>query len=337
MSENIVDVVKKHYWIKVKTLLKKRQFVAIGLGVGLFILIRLQGLYNKIYVIYIRMKCFLSNSKYPTLKINGILMKVDLEDKGLSRELILYKKREHFSTEFIKNFIKEDEFILEIGANKGYYALLEGKIAIKGKIYAIEPVKENYLLLEENIKLNSFNNITLFPALALSDKIGEKTMYFYAEHNWASFNQNLETKIIEERKISTLTLDEFVKRTNFYPSFLRMDVEGHEYEIIRGAINTIKKAKNLKLFIEIHPWLMSKEKINFILDVLQNNNFKIVRVFLEIEPIVYKFIKIHNYLNERLNILKYGRLKILNYEDLKYLLNSNLPNISFKCFFEKKT
>ncbi len=333
MLENIIDVVKKHYRTDVKPLLKKRQFATIGLGIGLFTFLRLRNLYDRIYV---QIKCFSGNNKYRTLEINDILMKIDLEDKGLSKDLIIYKEREHFSTEFIKNFIKEDDFILEIGANKGYYALLEGKIAIKGKICAIEPIKESYSLLEESIKLNAFNNITLFPALALSDQVGEKKMYFYAKQNWSSFSQKLNENIVEERKISTLTLDEFVKRTNFHPSFIRMDVEGHEYEIIKGGIDTIKKAKNLKIFVEMHPPLLSKEKLKFIIDTLQNNNFKIIAVFNEINPGAYKFIKIFNYLNDGLNIPKYGRLEISNYDDLKYLLNSNLSDLFLECFFEKK-
>jgi len=314
----------------IKNLLKKREFTAIGIGIILVIVSHLKRFRDDIYV---RIKYFLNKNRYLILKINGVLMKLDLKDKGLSRDLLIYKKREHFSTEFMKDFIKEDDFILEIGANKGYYALLEGKLAKKGKIYAIEPIKENFSLLEDSIKLNSFNNITLFPAIALSDAAGEKTMYIYDRQNGCSFTRPSTHNFIERRKISTLTLDEFVKRTNFHPSFIRMDVEGHEYEIIKGAINTIKNEKNLKFFIEMHSNLLSKKKIKFILNVLQKNNFKITAAFSEIGPEKYKFIKLYNYLHEKLNIPKCGRLKVSNYEELEHLLIND--GMGLECFFEK--
>jgi len=334
MLKNIVEGAEQHLK-SVKILLKKREFIAIILEIILVIGIRLQALFDAIYFSTYASIKLLKGDKFPILKINDIIMKIDLQDKGLSKDLILYKKREFFSTEFIKNFIKEDDFILEIGANKGYYALLEAEIAKKGKIYAIEPIKENYRLLEESIKLNSFNNITLFPNLALSDENEEKTMYFYNKQNWCSFTQNPNAPILEKRKISTLTLDEFVKRTNFYPSFLRMDVEGHEYEIIKGGIDTLKKTKNLKIFVEMHPPLLSKEKIKFIIDILQNNNFKIVVVFHEPMPNMYKFKKIINYIYERTSMYKYGKVDISNYKELEACLLSS--GLYLECFFEKKT
>jgi len=336
MLKNIVKRVGG-YSKYVKLLLKKREFKAIFLGISLVIILRLQGICNKIYYSAYTMK-FLGSNKFPIIKINNALMKIDLKDKGISKDLMIYKKREFFSTDFIKNFINEDDFILEIGANKGYYVLLEAKIAKKGKIYAIEPIKENYCLLEESIKLNSFNNITLFPNLALSDDIKEKIMYFYDKQNWCSFTQNPNENISEKRKISTLTLAEFVKRTNFYPTLLRMDVEGHEYEIIKGGIDTLKKAKNLKIFVEMHPPLLSKEKIKFIMDTLQNNNFKIIAVFQEPTPDLHRFKKIINYIYERVNIQKYGKIEISNYKDLEecLLCSSRFSNPYLECFFEKK-
>lgn len=333
MLKNIRD---NNYLKHVKNLLKKREFAAIGVGIVLEIVLKL---YDNINIWIKYLKYLLKSDRYPILKINGTLMKIDLKDKGLSKDLLIFKEREHFSTEFINNFIKEDDFILEIGANKGYYALLEGKLVKKGKIYAIEPIKENFLLLEESIKLNSFNNITLFPALALSDQLGEKNMYFYDKQNWSSFTQNPDGNIVEERKISTLTLDEFVKRTNFHPSFIRMDVEGHEYEIIKGGVDTLKKTKNLKIFVEMHPPLLSKEKIKFVIDTLQNNNFKIIAVFQEISPDLYRFKKIIDYICEKEHILKYGKIEISNYKDLEEcLLNPDrFSNPYFECFFEKRT
>lgn len=336
MLKNVLKVGQQY--IKFKLLrFKKIQFVDVFVDVFVWIILSIvlklcELAKINLFIIY-NNKIFFRGNNYPILRINGSLMKIDLKDKGLSKELFIYKEREHFSTEFIKNFIEEDDVILEIGANKGYYAFLEAKIAKKGKIYAIEPIQENFSLLAESIKLNSFNNIILFPNLALSDKSGEKIMYFNTKHNLSSFIQHPIGKCIEERKISTLTIDEFIKRINSYPSFIRMDVEGHEYEIIKGASETLKKSKKLRLFIEIHAILMSKEKVKYILDTLQNNNFKIKIVFHELQPQHYRFIRIFNHLAEKTNIPKYGKLEISNYKELEDALNNS---ICLECFFKKE-
>ena len=89
----------------------------------------------------------LSPNKYKIISVNGSDMFICLTDKGISRDLYLYKEREKFSTEFMKSFIKEDDVIFEIGANIGYYVILETKIANKGKIIAFEPSPFNRNLL----------------------------------------------------------------------------------------------------------------------------------------------------------------------------------------------
>jgi len=80
---------------------------------------------------------------------SNYLMYVDLKDKGISKELYVHKTREHFSTEFLQKFVKEEDIVIDIGANIGYYALMEAQLANKGKVYAIEPIPTNVDLLKK--------------------------------------------------------------------------------------------------------------------------------------------------------------------------------------------
>lgn len=90
--------------------------------------------------------------------IDNYLLKVDRFDKGISKDLLVCKKREHLSFEFVKNSLDNNEIVIDIGANIGYYAILESKTAKKGEVYAIEPVSENFKLLKENIIANHLKN-----------------------------------------------------------------------------------------------------------------------------------------------------------------------------------
>ena len=97
-----------------------------------------------------------------TKTVNGYKMNLHLHDKGISKELFTYGKREHLSTDLVLEgkVIKPGDVVLDLGANIGYYALMESMIVGgEGKVYAVEPSPENYKMLKENIELNGFTNI----------------------------------------------------------------------------------------------------------------------------------------------------------------------------------
>jgi len=98
--------------------------------------------------------------RYHKLKIHDYEMYVDLNDEGISKDLYNIKGREFFSSQYITRIIQPEEIILDIGANIGYYALMEGSLARSGKVYALEPIVSNYDLHLRNIALNQYKNIT---------------------------------------------------------------------------------------------------------------------------------------------------------------------------------
>jgi len=113
--------------------------------------------------------CKINKDKYKIITVNDSKMYIHFDDDGISKDLYLYKEREKFATERLKSFIKEDDIIVEIGANIGYYVLLENKLARKGKIFALEPMPFSRKLLTMNVKLNNAKNIEIFP-FAIGDQ-----------------------------------------------------------------------------------------------------------------------------------------------------------------------
>lgn len=293
--------------------LKKKDFKSLLCGFLYFVLCR-KNLYND------KTKYFLARWKnrsvnYIQMTVNDRLMYIDLNDIGISMELYCHKKREFFSTEFMKKFLSEDEIVIDIGANIGYYALLESQLINKGEIYAIEPVPSNKDLLYKNVRANNSNNISIFQ-YAIGDKEGMSKMYIYDRCNWCSLEKNSEITIKEEIDVPIITLDEFVDRhVHKDPTFIRMDVEGYEYHIIKGASKILEKGKHLKLFIEFHPHIMSREKFLDILNILEKNNFKIKSVFCEPESHNYKDMKILNKLRKIMGFPEFGFIGN-NYEDI---------------------
>lgn len=248
--------------------------------------------------------------------VNGNIMQIDFNDNGISKELYIHKKREHFSTEFMRKFISENDTIIDIGANIGYYVLLESRLAYSGKIYAIEPIPSNIYMLKRNVQLNNRN--IFIHRQAVSDKKGKSKMYIYDKCNWCSFTKNLEDTVRNEIDVQTTTLDDFVTDYNIHPTFIRMDVEGHEYQIIKGATRVLEKYSPLKLYIELHPHLMTADRFTELLDILKDNKFKVKAVFFEIEAHNYRSINMLNKLRKIMGIPEFGFIGN-NYDDIRMM------------------
>lgn len=207
-------------------------------------------------------------------KVNDYKMLLSLNDKGIHRALFLHGKREQATTDYLLNggVVKEGDIVLDIGANIGYYALMESKlVGSTGKVYAVEPVSTNLKTLLENIRLNGCKNIEVFH-LAFGDKKGRAIIYISDHANLCSIEKNPNITYQREEEVEISTIDSFLKRRKT-PNLIRMDVEGYEYNIIKGMKETLKK--DVKLLIEVHGFLMTEKQLNEIFQTLKQNHFKV--------------------------------------------------------------
>lgn len=153
------------------------------------------------------------------------------------------------------------DLALDIGANIGYSTLSLCKNM--KKVIAIEPDDRSRKILKKNIKLNHFKDKVKIYDFAISDKKDKKTFYLSKHPNLSAFNKNkkywTKKKIVETKTIDSLGL---------IPNFIKMDLEGHEIEVINGAMNSLKKTDFCRILLEVHPQFYSKEK-NFA-NVLRN-------------------------------------------------------------------
>ncbi|TRZ81142.1 FkbM family methyltransferase [bacterium] len=208
------------------------------------------------------------------LEINESKMILNINDKGLSKDLFIYGKREFLTTDYLINSgaLKEGDVVLDIGANIGYYALLESRlVGNSGKVYAVEPVSTNFEILKKNIKLNNRKNMQVFH-LAAGDKNTSLKVYLHRKLNLCSVIRNPSSDYVGEETVDCLTVDSFLEGKDT-PQLIRMDVEGYEYNILKGMELTIKKP--VKILMEIHGNIMTKEKSNVIFNVLRKNGFKV--------------------------------------------------------------
>lgn len=270
-------------------------------------------------------------------KINDYQMLTLSADKGISRELVVYGFREKSLTDYLRQAVKKNYNCLDIGANLGYYVLLESKKASRGIVYAFEPDNGNFLVLSRNIILNDSKNVILYN-MAIARGCGSKNFYLYPKRNWSSFNDRIGYRYFSKVRVEAISLDKFYKNESKKINLIRMDVEGYEANIICGGKKMLCESDNLTIVIEIHPHLAPKKDIEQMLVTLRRSGFAIEAIILEVPPRLYKFIKYINSFREEGGVLPFGILpeKHLNFESLeKILFNKNrgfnyYPHVVFK-------
>lgn len=228
------------------------------------------------------------------------------KDKGFSRN-ILWGKRESFATDYLYKFLSVDEVCFDIGANIGYYVNVESQCCKEGEIYAFEPVSDTFKILKKNLphRARAYK-------IAMGDFIGNAFINVDSNRNLSTITKNSRSE--GKELIQCITLDSWIENRYIIPTFIRMDTEGFEVNILRGAKNLIHSNIPLKLFIETHPTLAGKVPTEDMIDDLLNNGFKIRKIFLwntssdsPFSIIHDKWIKIQSQLEEA-SIDYYGEI-----------------------------
>lgn len=238
-------------------------------------------------------------------------MYLDCKDHGICRDLMIEAKREPYLTSWWQDNVGSAKSVLDIGANIGYYTLQAAKLMKnEGIIYAIEPIPDNVKLLCKNIALNKFNNISVHQ-LAIGDKNGKAEIFCHDFRNYASILPSKWQTYSKTMTIPISTMDNFLK-DKAIPDIIRMDVEGYELHILRGAKDTLASNHNIKIIIETHFSLLG-ENTTELLDILKSNGFEITAAYLEPSTIIPQsspVFRVYSFLVKQTHGIRMGKNKL---------------------------
>lgn len=298
-------------------LLRRIGYIRFSFGLMFFLISRWNLL---IETAFPSLSTYIHKETERTIPVNDYSMIVDLKKKGIHRDLYMHSIREPYSTTFIKGIISKEYQIIDIGANIGYYAVLESKLAREGVVYAIEPVSQNMSMLSKNLELNECNNVSVFQC-AVSDRIGKGTIFVHEMPNWSSLIRPSSGRVVAEVEVFLETIDDFIeKNVNGYPNLIRMDIEGLEYEAMLGARDFLENCVNSWIAVELH--LLPRDKMDILLRLLRENGFNIEAIF--VEPCSYE-MRCATFLNELRKLAGFPEYGFAgrNYEDLEKVLRTN--------------
>lgn len=196
----------------------------------------------------------------------------------------------------IKNILPKDGVFIDIGANIGYHSLLASKILSGGgHIYSFEPQHSIYLQLLKSVEKNNLKNITVYNT-ALSDRVGSETLYIREENSGGSTLLSLPVmesfQVGSRVSVELATLDSFLEN---FPSvdLIKIDVEGYEYEVFRGAQKLLEKY-HPTIIMEFSPVFYVQdytEKSGNLVNFLSNKGYR----FFDMDD---KEIDLNNWLKE---------------------------------------
>lgn len=168
-----------------------------------------------------------------------------------------------FFTKVIQKIKRPDLISIDVGANIGMTSLALSALSPNGKVYSFEPSPRTYGLLQKNIDENGAHNCDPINMACGSSK---GTIEFHDNPNSASASHlslTGTTLINGNCQVELTTIDDFVAVSNISAiDFIKVDVEGLELEVIKGAKNTISQFLP-SLFIEFNSYaLVSNGNIN---------------------------------------------------------------------------
>ena len=145
-----------------------------------------------------------------------------------------------------ERIIQPGSIVYDIGANVGYFSLLAAVlVGPEGRVYAFEPLPRNVAYLLKHIKLNHIDNIQVFKA-AVSNLSGEAFFDLGASTAMGHLSES------GEIKVQLVCLDQMLESGELQPpDYMKVDVEGAEYDVLRGAPNLLKTYQPV-LFLDTH-------------------------------------------------------------------------------------
>lgn len=191
-------------------------------------------------------------------------MYVHKEDLSVSPHLVNDGFWESWITKWVIDNVGEDTFFVDVGANTGYYSFLASDLG--ATVYAFEPNPMYSDMMTATCSRGNYNHVIL-SEIALSDYHGEAVLNIPTKlHGSASLNNIIPGYETTKVNVNVSPLDD---RITHYPHshlVIKIDAEGEEERILKGAKNLIDSAKDVVVLLEYTPGAYSADFVDHLFD-----------------------------------------------------------------------
>lgn len=179
------------------------------------------------------------------------------------------------------------ETIIDIGAHLGRYSIIGSKrVGKEGRVISIEANPDVYSILMKNISLNGLDNVLTLNYAAFSQHT--KIKFYKGDSGDVQNNQfgtvmtdidNFSTKGLDEYvEVNAVTVDSILLEQGLDVNrikWIKIDVEGAEFEVVKGCKNLLSTSNELAILVEIHNLSDGTTYYEKIKEYLENHGFRI--------------------------------------------------------------
>lgn len=161
---------------------------------------------------------------------------------------------EHRVMDLAKQIILPGDVVLDLGAMIGYHTLLFARLVGKeGIVFAFEPAPRAFALLRKNVLENKYENVTLVRKGVSERSLTARfrlTRSGFGGEVAASKPLGASNRFID---VTTTTLDDYFRDFNRPITFMKLDIEGSEYQALQGAQALLERNPELAIVAEFNP------------------------------------------------------------------------------------
>lgn len=201
--------------------------------------------------------CYFGAGKKDRLQIiasyhGHLLMHLDIQS-WVERKILCKGYYEPWVSNFIARCLKPGHVALDVGANIGCHTLvMADAVGETGCVLAFEPNPRILQRLHANLQVNRFDRVEVFP-LALGDESGEASIFAPAEtepnQGLASMHRSNLGSGCDSVTVRVRMLDDIVRERKLERvDLIKLDVEGHELQVLKGASKTLEQFKPVLVF-----------------------------------------------------------------------------------------
>ena len=182
---------------------------------------------------------------------------------------------------FLNNYLKPGMVVIDVGAHIGLLSsIIAQKVGNAGKVYAFEPTPSTFGLLQKTIAINNQTDVIVPIRKAVSDKSGATTFYItdrpaQNSNSLSDYKRgNSEEYGID---VELVSIDDFIETNKLSRiDLLKIDAEGAELSVLKGAVTTIDRYKP-RILLGLHPYAIASfgDTLSAIWDFIVSKNYKI--------------------------------------------------------------
>lgn len=201
---------------------------------------------------------YIGNNTVLTETYFGRKIFLDSQDISLSPHIMYEGRWEQWVTDFFIKNLKAGDVFFDIGANCGFYTLLAAHhVGQTGFVLALEPQRKLRSLIENSIEINGFSGFSHVIETAVGEIEGEAQLGHYKNLKGSStlfpgFGDSGENVKVAPLPAIIRYTEELFNRV-LTPNVIKIDVEGYEYFVWKGAREYLKEIKNILILLEFTP------------------------------------------------------------------------------------